>query len=235
MQRLVINPTQKQEEVITLTDAQQHYLHRVLRLEAGDRFVAISGEGEGWVAEIQGNHAIAIDILALSLTELPVAVTLMIALPKGNGFDEVVRHCTELGVTTLMPIISTRSLLNPSDKKLERWRRIAEEATEQSERQIVPTITDTIEFTTALEVISSQPANRYICTARGDASHFLNCLETAQDIVIAVGCEGGWTQEEIENAIAQKFQPVSLGRRILRTITAPMIAMSIVAATLEKD
>lgn len=235
MQRLVIAPKQKQATQIFLTPEQCHYLQRVLRLRTGDRFVALDGLGKSWIVQLDEDSAHVVDTLAASLTELPVAVTLMMALPKGNGFDEVVRCCTELGVTTLMPITSTRTLLQPSPKKLERWRRIAQEATEQAERQIVPTLTDVLDFTTALEEVSQQQTNRYICVARGDVPHLLNSLEANCSITLAVGCEGGWTQEETDSAIAHQFQPVSLGRRVLRAVTAPITALSLVAATLEKD
>lgn len=235
MQRLVITPKQKQATQIFLTPEQCHYLRRVLRLRTGDRFVALDGAGRSWIVQLEEDAAQVVDTLAESLTELPVTVTLMMSLPKGSGFDEVVRCCTELGVTTLMPITSTRTLLRPSPKKLERWRRIAQEATEQSERQIVPTITDVLGFTAALAEISQQETNRYICVARGDVPHLLNSLEATHPITLAVGCEGGWTQAEVESAIAHQFQPVSLGRRVLRAVTAPMTALSLVAATLEKD
>jgi 16S rRNA (uracil1498-N3)-methyltransferase len=233
--RLVINPTQIQGEEINLTPEQSHYLNRVLRLKNGDRFVALDGRGKAWVAENGGTAAQILEPLQES-TELPVKVTLIVALPKGNGFDEVVRCCTELGVTTLIPLISQRTLLHPSPQKLERWRKIATEAAEQSERQIVPTISEPLDFSTALTEVGNLDTNCYICVTRRKSAHLLTCLPTQlpKQLIIATGPEGGWTEEEVEQAIATGFQPVSLGSRILRAVTAPIVSLSLIAALSEQ-
>ncbi len=250
MQRLAIAPSQFQNQQIILTAEQQHYLSRVLRLREGDRFIAMDGLGHWWLAKLEGNQAQILEPILQPNTELPVAITLMAALPKGNGFDEVVRYSTEVGVVAIVPLVSDRTLLNPSTGKLERWRRIAIEAAEQSERQIVPTILDPVPFATALSLAKDR---NYICVARGDSPHLRDCLQNkdfarsgdspnpqspipntqSPSIAIATGPEGGWTAAETENAIACGFQPVSLGRRILRAVTAPLVALSLVAAAFE--
>lgn len=233
LQRLVIAPEQQHDGQIALNAPQQHYLHRVLRLGEGDRFVAMDGQGHSWLAQLKGTSAQILEPLQIQ-TELPITVTLLVALPKGNGFDDVVRCCTELGVATLVPVISDRTLLDPSPRKRERWQRIAQEASEQSERELVPTIVEPADFTNALQAVSD-PTQRYICVARRDAPHLLSCLSLATSVVLATGPEGGWTPLEVENAIAAGFQPVSLGHRILRAVTAPIVALSLVAAAAESN
>jgi 16S rRNA (uracil1498-N3)-methyltransferase len=162
-------------------------------------------------------------------------------LPKGNGFDEVVRCCTELGASCIVPVISDRTLLHPSPQKLERWRRIAIEAAEQSERQIVPTILAPQTFVAALSSNFSNTLpvdnKKYICVARGDSPRLIDCLQDKGQttIVIATGPEGGWTETEVECAIAAGFQLVSLGRRILRAVTAPIVALSLATAAREGE
>ncbi|MEA5582092.1 16S rRNA (uracil(1498)-N(3))-methyltransferase [Nodularia harveyana UHCC-0300] len=231
LQRIAIAPSQIQASVITLTKEQQHYLTRVLRLRPGDRFIAMDGQGKWWLAELQIEQAEILETLTVE-TELSLAITLMVALPKGNGFDDIVRYCTELGVTSIAPVLSDRTLLNPSPQKLERWRRIATEAAEQSERAFVPTIFPPVAFSTAITATTA--THRYICEARGDYPH-LNHLITNDipEIVIATGPEGGWTETEIANAIASGYQPVSLGRRILRAVTAPVVALTLISAISE--
>ncbi|MBW4570327.1 MAG: 16S rRNA (uracil(1498)-N(3))-methyltransferase [Tolypothrix carrinoi HA7290-LM1] len=223
---------QLQQNQILLTPQQQHYLNRVLRLQKGDRFIAMDGMGKWWLAQLEGEEAQILELLTVE-TELPVSITLMVALPKGNGFDEVVRCCTELGVACIAPVISDRTLLNPSPQKLERWRRIASEAAEQSERSFVPTILEPISFDAGLSSFATQ--QKYICEGRGNYPHLKSCLhnEGEMSIVIATGPEGGWTEEEIDNAIKAGFQPVSLGRRILRAVTAPIVALSLISAACE--
>ncbi|GAX39845.1 hypothetical protein NIES4075_08040 [Tolypothrix sp. NIES-4075] len=232
LQRIAIALDQLQQNQILLTPEQQHYLNRVLRLQKGDRFIAMDGMGKSWLAQLQGEEAQILELLTVE-TELSVSITLMIALPKGNGFDEVVRCCTELGVACIAPVLSDRTLLNPSPQKLERWRRIASEAAEQSERSFVPTILEPISFNAALSSFATQ--QKYICEGRGNYPHLKNCLHNQGEmsIVIATGPEGGWTEKEIDNAIQAGFQPVSLGRRILRAVTAPIVALSLISAACE--
>jgi 16S rRNA (uracil1498-N3)-methyltransferase len=231
LQRITIHPQQLQANQLLLTPQQQHYLLRVLRLRDGDKFIVIDGMGKWWLARLQGEQGEVLEPLEVK-TELPVAITLMMALPKGNGFDEIVRCCTELGVTSIAPILSDRTLLNPSPQKLERWQRIASEAAEQSERAVVPTILQPVAFNTAIKETTA--THRYICEARGDYPHLQQVInKTANEIIIAIGPEGGWTNQELEIAIASGFQPISLGRRILRAVTAPIVAISLIAAYFE--
>ncbi len=234
LQRLAIAPSQLQDgKIIILTTQQQHYLGNVLRLGSGDRFIAMDGLGQSWLAQLGGAEAQILELIQIQ-TELPVSITLMVALPKGNGFDDVVRYCTELGVVAIAPVVSDRTLLSPSPQKLERWQRIAQEAAEQSERQIVPAILAPVPFRTGLS--GQKQPHRYICVARGSYPPLLRCLRASilGAIIIATGPEGGWTALEVEEAIAAGFQPVSLGRRILRAVTAPVVALSVVAAAVEE-
>jgi 16S rRNA (uracil1498-N3)-methyltransferase len=239
LQRITIAPHQINSQQITLTSDQHHYLTRVIRLRTGDRFQAIDGVGNCYLAEINGEVAEIIQITTTTVDrELPQPITLICALPKGNNFDDLVRACTELGVTTILPAISDRTLLNPSPQKLTRWRKIAQEAAEQSERLVVPTIAEPQALTT---IFSQLPdlADKYLCEARGDQPHLLTCLQASQLIdrpmIIAIGPEGGWTDGEIQQAIKHGFRLVSLGARILRTITAPIVALSIVAAAIDSS
>ena len=285
LQRLAVNADQMCDRTINLTPEQQHYLCRVLRLNQGDKFIAMDGRGHWWSAILEaqetGLFARVTEEIAVN-RELPVAVTLMAALPKGNAFDEVVRQATELGVARIVPMTSDRTLLKPSGQKVDRWRRIAAEAAEQSERQIVPAVLEPVSFDLAVKDCSQK--HRFICLARGDNRHLWDCLshleppqppllrgeqelddpphlpllrgeqepddppqpplrrgeqepeEEPQElsIAIAVGPEGGWTDGEVQRAIEFSFEPVSLGSRILRAVTAPMVALSLVGATFEK-
>lgn len=228
--RLVITPEQINRQQINLDRQQLHYLMRVLRLSNGDRFIAMDGMGSTWLSEIKEDIAIIIESIDTQ-TELSVSLSLITALPKGSGYEQVIRCCTELGVSTFLPVISDRTILKPSPKKVHRWRKIAIEAAEQSERQVVPTVLEPDKFK---QVISNSLAvqTKYICVARKDVPTLWSSLkqQNQPEIIIATGCEGGWTELEVEKAIASGFQPVSLGKRILRAITAPIVASSIVTS-----
>lgn len=236
MQRITITPDRVQDNQIVLTTEQHHYLTHVIRLRTDDEFEAIDGTGACYLAAITPTGAQIIRIAIPLSSELFQPIILICALPKGNNFDDLVRACTELGVTTILPAISDRTLLNPSPQKLQRWRKIAQEAAEQSERLTVPTI----EEPQALKTIFGgliNPACRYLCEARGEHPHLLTSLQSTEltglPIIIAIGPEGGWTDGEIDLAIQHDFQLVSLGARILRTITAPIVALSIIAGSID--
>lgn len=209
----------------------------------------MDGQGHWWLAQLEvGASSAQITEPIDAKTELPVEVALIVALPKGTGFDEVVRQTTELGVATIAPAIAERTLLKPSPQKLDRWRRIAAEAAEQSERQLVPAILEPVSFTAILSPVAKEPSRvpdmQFICVARDESKHLLTCLQEKKlaigessniKIAIATGPEGGFSPAEVEQAIAAGFQPVSLGRRILRAVTAPLVAMSLVAAVWESN
>lgn len=233
--RLVITPEQINRQQINLNPQQLHYLLRVLRLGNGDPFIALDGNGNCWLAEIQENVANIIKSIDIQ-TELPVSLSLITALPKGRGYEEVIRCCTELGVSNFLPVISDRTILKPSPQKVQRWRKIATEAAEQSERQIVPKILEPQKFTGVISNAVTEQT-KYICVARGDAPTLWSTLkqQNQSEITIATGCEGGWTELEVDKAISSGFQPVSLGDRILRAITAPIVASSIVMSLLEQN
>jgi 16S rRNA (uracil1498-N3)-methyltransferase len=241
LQRIVISSNQLQDQTLTLTAEQKHYLSRVLRLGSGDQFIAMNGQGQSWLAKLTADAAHIVKP-AIAPTELPFSISLIAAPPKGNGFEEVIRQVTELGVTTIQPVITQRTVLQPSLHKLERWQRIAQEAAEQSERQIVPAVLPPITFDESLEFSRDNlPSFKYLCVTRIKAPHLLTCLQehtnrfgtlekASPSIVMATGPEGGWTDPEVEAAIAVGFQPVSLGTRILRAVTAPIVGIALIAA-----
>ena len=227
--RLVFDPSQQTADVVALSEAQQHYLKRVLRLPKGDRFIAMNGKGKSWLAELDGVNARLLETITLK-TELALNLILITALPKGNSYEQILRCGTELGVSQFIPVYSDRSLLKPSNNKVNRWRKIVTEAAEQAEREIVPQIADPLSFERAITELISVNCDRFICVARGDLSSLWSCLQTSEqpEIVIATGAEGGWTQTEIQLAQSHQFQPVSLGKSILRAITAPIAAATLV-------
>lgn len=239
-QRIVVDPQQIQGGQVVFNPAQHHYLQRVLRLQSGDEILVMDGVGQTWLAVLTDAGADLLDSLQ-SRTELAIAIHLGIALPKGNGLDEVIRQATEVGVATIHPLLSDRTLLHPSANKLERWRRIAQEAAEQSERQQVVTILDPVPVRQSAWLTATAPT-RYLAVTRRDAPHLLNQFQSQQSLLtqqtqpqiwIATGPEGGWSEAEVELAIATGVTCISLGPRILRAVTAPIIAAALVAALWE--
>ena len=233
--RIVINAPQKQDSLIHLQSDQEHYLRRVVRLNNGDNFIALDGKGKGWQVKLTADGGEIVDCLRDN-RELSCDVNLIIALPKGNGFEDIIRCVTELGVNSLQPVISHRTIIKPKENKLERWRKIAIEASEQCERLIVPYIAPPIPVKDAFSSVSTLNIPKYIAVARSNTPHLLHFLPQdsfPQKMIIATGCEGGWTPEEVQNSIEQGFQEISLGKRILRAVTAPIMVMSLVSSVEE--
>ncbi|PZD74718.1 Ribosomal RNA small subunit methyltransferase E [Acaryochloris thomasi RCC1774] len=236
LQRLVITSEQLQGEQIALTQEQQHYLGRVLRQQTGSRFIAMNGKGQWWLAKLDSPKSAHILESLNITTELTIPVTLMVAPAKGNAFDQVVRCTTELGISRLVPLLSERTLLKPSPHKCLRWRRIAIEAAEQSCRQVIPEVLDPMSLTAALRWSQQrgQTTAQYICVTDSAVSGLLSKLAPTQGIILMTGPEGGWTTTEQKQAILAGYRPVSLGRRILKATTAPITALSVIAAHLEQ-
>ncbi len=241
VQRITISANQLEEDQIQLAAEQSHYLRRVLRLSVGDRFIAQDGFGSQWLAAIAEapNQAHILERLTNPEQTLSTApLRLVAALPKGNSFDQVVRQATELGVTHIYPVISDRTLLKPKGSRLERWQRIAQEASEQSERITVPEISLPVTFSACLAQ-AEWNGLRYICAARQNSPHLLarvqNDLTSGDllDVTLMVGPEGGWTPDEITVAIHKSYEVVSLGSVILRSVTASITALSLVVAARE--
>ncbi len=237
LQRLIIGPDQFLDQSIRLTTDQQHYLYRVLRLSPGQQFIALNGRGGQWLASLteDSGRATLLQWLEGCSSHQPT-ITLAIAIPKGSGFDELVRQTTELGVSTLQPIVTQRTLHRPNPNKLERWRRIAAEATEQSERLWLPTLKAPLAWTDFVALPDA--GQRYLCVARQSPHHLLTHLQHLEEdlraipITIATGPEGGWTAAEIDQALQGGFCPVSLGPTILRAVTAPLAALAMVTAAI---
>jgi 16S rRNA (uracil1498-N3)-methyltransferase len=230
LQRLTIDLPQLQGQQIALTTAQLHYLQRVMRLPSGAKFQAIDGTGTLYLVELRADHGRILEQSVPTGSELPVAISLIVAVPK-IGLDDVVRAGTELGVSEIYPVTSDRTIVQPSAQKQRRWIEIAKEATEQSERLIVPTIHAVQPWQKVMGQISGQ---RKICAARGYSPHLMGCLNLMESISIAIGPEGGWTDRELQQSIELGWQPVSLGNRILRTITAPLTVLAMIGGLLEK-
>lgn len=237
LQRLIITPEQLTEQHLTLSEPQQHYLYRVLRLTIGAQFIAVDQAGQWWLAVLQANGVAKVLQAMPAQTELPTPITLLMALPK-IGMDDIVRQVTEIGVGRIVPILSQRTVLQPSSQKLTRWQRIAQEATEQSERQIVPEILPPQSWESALQTWNASLGRCYLCEARGEHPHLFSYLladlpDQTASLLLAIGPEGGWTASEIEQAKAAGYQLVSLGARVLRSVTAPAVALALLAAVLE--
>ncbi|APB33079.1 hypothetical protein GlitD10_0765 [Gloeomargarita lithophora Alchichica-D10] len=232
-QRLTIHPHQIQGQAVQLTPEQSHYLGRVLRLHAGAEFIAMDGRGHWWRAQLLTPEMAELGELLAVERELPAPIALLMGIPKGDGMDQVVRQATELGVRQIFPLITERTQVQPSPARCQRWQRIATEAAEQSLRQWNPDIFPAQSLATALAQVGGMP--KLVCDPEPEVPHLLSVLRPEPEaLAVLIGPEGGWSGKEIAWLEGQGAKRVSLGQRVLRTVTAPLAALALVGAQWEQ-
>lgn len=214
-----------------ITGENAHHLTRVLRVEAGQKFEITDNE-RAWLATVETARK---DLVRFAVEEeLPAgpglpAVTLYLALIKFDRFEWAVEKATELGVTRIVPFEAGRSeqgLFAGSHKRVDRWRRIAREASEQSRRLRAPEIDLPVrlpvaDVSTHRVWLDEQPGATPLITAFSPRSK--------DSISLLVGPEGGWIDSERRKFAETGWQPASLGPSILRAETAVCAALAVVA------
>ncbi|XFA71941.1 RsmE family RNA methyltransferase [Thermosynechococcaceae cyanobacterium Okahandja] len=227
-QRLVVDPSQIRDRQVHLTPEQVHYLYHVLRLKPRDCLWILDGHGQRWRGQLGGDRT-TVDLHEASShpSELSTEIILCLALLKAANFEQVLQQATELGVRQIVPIHTARSLLQPSTSKYQRWRRIVQEAAEQSERLYLPTIGDPL---TVPEMVKRMP-HGYVGSPRSKVllAAYLPTIPWNAPLAVAIGPEGGWTPAELEFIVGAGWQEFSLGRRTLRAVTAATATLSLIS------
>jgi 16S rRNA (uracil1498-N3)-methyltransferase len=231
------------ETTAILLGAQAEHLARVLRAQPGTE-ADIVANGRVFHATIASVSAeeVLFTLIAELTAEPALPVTLLLSVFKFDRMEWAIEKATELGVATIVPVIARRTekhLAQAADKRVERWRRLAHEAAKQSRRADLPIIEEPI----ALPARLQQPsAAHHILLAENELDITLRQrMETAlaasgselSDIEIAIGPEGGWTNDELALFAKHNWQPASLGPRILRAETAAIAAIAITSALLQ--
>ena len=223
------------EAVITGPDV--NHIKNVLRMKPGEKILLSDGKGTNCLCEI--TELFPDKVLAKILpeevddTELPVQVTLYQGLPKADKMEFIIQKCVELGVTKIVPVDTDRAVVKLDAKKEEakrkRWYGISESAAKQSKRMIVPEVGNVMKFKAAIEAaalddlaIIPYEDSESLPGAGGMAltRELIGSLKPGQSLSIFIGPEGGFDPEEIRLATEAGIQPITLGKRILRTETA---------------
>ena len=213
---------------VTLTADEARHLREVLRLKPGDEVSVFDGEGREFrAAVVQARREFA-DLelreeIAPARPESPLRITLAVALLKGEKFDLVVQKATELGVYSFVPLITLHADIklrdaNDAAKRVARWQRIALEAAKQSGRAVVPEV--------SLPVVLQSVLNEGCMLFSERGGHEFRQIET-DEVTAIIGSEGGWSDEELEEARAAGAQIVTLGGRVLRAETAAIAAAAL--------
>jgi 16S rRNA (uracil1498-N3)-methyltransferase len=220
----------------TLDGEDARHLTRVLRVEAGQRY-EISDNRDVYLAEIEAAHKERVVFRALEKLEAPAAgvrLILCAALVKFDRFEWMIEKATELGVAEIAPFEAARSergLERAAQKRVERWRRIALEASQQSRRAHLPEVREPVAFE---DVVAQAAEYRYALDEEPGGEPIASVAPVdrrAEDsIALLIGPEGGWTELERAAFLAAGWTRVSLGPLILRAETAALAGLAVLAA-----
>ena len=217
-------------EKIHLKEQAAHYVRSVLRLKVGAEVFLFNDEGDefkGELIEVTRKAVVAkINEPVQRKTESRLWVNYGLAISRSDPMDFAIQKAVELGVSEITPLLTARSVvqLKPEkrDKKSAHWQRIAQNAAEQSGRQLVPKIHEPVEV--GVWVNQLEGFKILLDPTAGQALGSLS--PGSQNIVVMSGPEGGFTQDEIDSALAMGFVAIRLGPRVLRTETAALAVLT---------
>jgi len=217
-----------------LTGAHAEHLVRVLRAQIGQEYDISNGERiwRGRVTTITPER-VEFDLGQEINAKKSANITLVLAIFKFDRMEWAIEKCTELGVTTIVPVIAKRTdshLAQASANRLERWRRLALQASEQSRRLDTPEIKAPAKLK---EVVTLKKMTRILLAESEDQTSIKDVLAhhpAVDDLALAIGPEGGWTDSEVGLFTETGWIAASLGTNILRTETATIAAVAIVTA-----
>ncbi len=225
MRRFYAPLEQFQEKQVSLSAEETRHLRDVLRLKIGDEVRTFDGDGREFLCVITEVGKSAADLQVLkeiepSAPESAIELTLAAAVYKNDKLDLVVQKAVELGVTSLIPVVTFRSevKLRDTTKRTDRWRKIALEATKQCERARVMSVADPVSFEDFIASGNSATGLKLMFSEKSGAGISMDIDQ--KNITALVGPKGGWEDSEIELASRRGFLPVKLGNRIMRAETA---------------
>ena len=214
---------------LRLPEEEARHVLKVLRGQVGDALEVVDTNRRVFAAELRGGGETAI-LQALSApTESEDAeVTLYQAVPKGGRMDLLVEKATEVGVTSIVPLLAERGVVRPRDGKVGRWRRVAEAAARQSLRLQVPDVLEPVNFPAAARKVGEAGVLLHNAAGLPDLEGVAGAPAS-----LFVGPEGGWSEEEIRLARGAGLAVAQLGPYRLRSETAGIVAVARVRAALE--
>lgn len=233
MRRIFLSDHEIKAGFITIKGEKARYLSTVLRCITGDPLIISDNTGDSYSARII--HATKKEIEAEIIerryfdAESPLHITLLQGILKGEKMDFVVQKAAELGVKDIIPVITGRSQVRET-RKLQRWKKIAEEASRQSGRNVIPSIHDAVDLDGLFTASPLVPDKGVIFWENGGIglSEVIAGFKGRDKIKIFTGPEGGFSEEEITAASANGFVAATLGKRVLRAETAAITALSII-------
>lgn len=237
MHRIFITKENVKNNLITITSKEKvHYLKNVLRLKVLDYIFCFDGKGREYKAKVLniGKNIILLEVIDVSssLSELKVRVTIAQSLIKLNRFEFVLQKGTEIGAVGFLPFFSAYSVVKPTEnleKKFLRWKKIVEEASKQSKRVVMPTISFPCDISKLILAFNSYE-KVLVAYEKSTSSlrELLNESKNLKNILLVIGPEGSFSPSEIDIFSKNKASFFKLGPNILRAETASLVALTCV-------
>lgn len=240
-------PEQIGEKEIRITGADVNHIKNVLRMKPGEQITVSDGaDGLEYRCEIRGfgeGEVLAGIMWAQeSASELPSRIYLFQGLPKADKMELIIQKAVELGVYEVIPTATKRCVVKLDGKKAEakqkRWSAISESAAKQSKRRVIPEIKNVMTFQEAVKYAREIDVKLFPYEMAKGMEHtkeLIGGIRPGQSVAVFIGPEGGFAEEEAAYAEENGFCPITLGKRILRTETAGLAALSVLMYQLEQD
>lgn len=246
--RFYLPPESWNPQAPALTGAEAHHAADVLRVREGETVVVFDGRGNEQAVKV-----VSVDRDRIEFSPGPVAkstplrcrVSLAQAIPKGKNMDLIVQKATELGAAAILPVLSERVIVRieseEAESKREKWQRVAIEACKQSGQNFLPEVAMPVTMEALLSARTAEHDLMIIASLQPGARHLKALLEehaalrgkAPSSVLMLIGPEGDFTPAEISRAIGAGAQPMTLGPIVLRSETAALYSLSVLAHELQ--
>lgn len=246
MYQFFVQQNQIQDKIIRITGPDVNHIKNVLRMKPGDEIAVSNGvDGREYrcgILEIQDEQIVCeLRFIKEEGVELPSKIYLFQGLPKSDKMEFIIQKAVELGVFEIIPVASKRAVVKLDEKKEKnkrnRWQGIAEAAAKQSKRRIIPQVKGVMSFETAVGYASKMDIKIIpyeLAEGMEDTKAIIGSLRDNQSVAVFIGPEGGFDEREIQAAVQNGLQPITLGKRILRTETAGLTVLAWIMYQLEQ-
>ncbi len=246
MHRFYVNQKQVTDQMVRITGPDVNHIKNVLRMKPGEEIIICNGQGKDCyciIDRVSENEIIALmQTVKDTDSELGTRITLFQGLPKSDKMELIIQKAVELGVHEIVPVMTKRVIVKLDDKKkeekkLERWQAIAEGAAKQSGRGIIPIIKPVQTYAQAIEYAKNFDKNIIPYeNAKGMqyTRDIMNGLSKHKTVGVFIGPEGGFEEAEVDRAKQVGIDPITLGKRILRTETAGLAVLAMMVLVLDE-
>ena len=245
MYQFFVEPHQIQGNQVVIEGNDVNHIKNVLRMKPGEEIAVSNGQdGKEYrcgIAALEEDRILCeLRFIKEDGVELSSQVYLFQGLPKADKMEMIIQKCVELGVYAVVPVATKRCVVKLDDKKakskISRWQGIAEAAAKQSKRRIVPEVMDVMSFKQAIQFVKDFEVKIIpyeLAENMAKTKEIISALQPGQKIAVFIGPEGGFDEAEVQEALENGTEAITLGKRILRTETAGLTVMSWIMYQLE--